>query len=71
MDDALAAPNADRSRYRLRDYQARNFMREPMRVDDGVLFYHSSCARAGHRRHCGRGFAPYPDPTQFEPNYLL
>ena len=40
-----------------------------MRVDDGVLFYHSSCARAGHCRHRPRwSTAPYPDPTQFDKN---
>ena len=31
----------------VRNYQARNFMRDAMRVGDGVLFYHSSCAEPG------------------------
>jgi predicted RNA-binding protein with PUA-like domain len=31
----------------VRNYQARNFMRDAMRIGDGVLFYHSSCAQPG------------------------
>lgn len=42
IDDALAAPDATVPWTGVRNYQARNFMRDEMRVGDGVLFYHSS-----------------------------
>jgi len=51
----------------VRNYQARNFMRDQMRIGDGVLFYHSSCPEpgiAGVAEVCSQ---PYPDPTQFDP----
>ncbi|KAF7961729.1 EVE domain-containing protein [Cupriavidus sp. UYMMa02A] len=50
----------------VRNYQARNFMRDVMRIGDGVLFYHSSCPEpgiAGLAEVCSQ---PYPDPTQFD-----
>lgn len=52
--------------YGIRNYQARNFMRDQMEVDDGVLFYHSSCAEPGI---VGLGVVSklaYPDATQFD-----
>jgi len=52
----------------VRNYQARNFMRDEMRVGDGVLFYHSSCPEpgvAGLARIAGK---PCPDATQFDPS---
>jgi predicted RNA-binding protein with PUA-like domain len=51
----------------VRNYQARNFMRDVMRPGDGVLFYHSSCAQPGIAGLAEVCSAPYPDPTQFEP----
>jgi predicted RNA-binding protein with PUA-like domain len=50
----------------VRNYQARNFMRDAMCVRDGVLFYHSSCAEPGVAGIAEVASAPYPDPTQFE-----
>lgn len=50
----------------VRNYQARNFMRDGMRVGDGVLFYHSSCAEPGVVGIATVATAAYPDPTQFE-----
>jgi predicted RNA-binding protein with PUA-like domain len=50
----------------VRNYQARNFMRDGMRVGDGVLFYHSSCAEPGIVGIARVASAPYPDPTQFD-----
>jgi len=67
VDDALAAPNATVPWVGVRNYQARNFMRDAMRVDDGVLFYHSSCAEPGVVGIARVASAPYPDPTQFDP----
>ncbi len=50
----------------VRNYQARNFMRDEMKVGDGVLFYHSSCAVPGVAGLAEVASAPYPDATQFE-----
>ena len=50
----------------VRNYQARNFIRE-MRKGDGVLIYHSSCAVPGVAGLATVASAPYPDPTQFDP----
>lgn len=67
VDDALAAPDATVPWTGVRNYQARNFMRDQMRVGDGVLFYHSSCAEPGVVGIARVASAPYPDPTQFDP----
>lgn len=67
VDDALAAPNATVPWVGVRNYQARNFMRDAMRVGDGVLFYHSSCAEPGIVGLAQVASAAYPDPTQFDP----
>jgi predicted RNA-binding protein with PUA-like domain len=66
VDDALAAPNATVPWTGVRNYQARNFMRDQMRVDDGVLFYHSSCAEPGIVGIGRVASTAYPDPTQFD-----
>ncbi len=66
VDDALAAPGSTVPWTGVRNYQARNFMRDQMRVDDGVLFYHSSCAEPGIVGIARVASGAYPDPTQFE-----
>ena len=50
----------------VRNYQARNFMRDGMRVGDGILFYHSNCAEPGVVGLAEVRSEAYPDPTQFE-----
>jgi predicted RNA-binding protein with PUA-like domain len=67
VDDALAAPQATVPWTGVRNYQARNFMRDAMRVGDGVLFYHSSCAEPGIVGIARVASTAYPDPTQFDP----
>ncbi|MGH8804924.1 MAG: EVE domain-containing protein [Polaromonas sp.] len=67
VDDALAAPDATVPWVGVRNYQARNFMRDAMRVHDGLLFYHSSCAEPGIVGIARVASTPYPDPTQFDP----
>ena len=52
----------------VRNYQARNFMRDDMRKGDLVLFYHSSCDVPGVAGLCKISIESQPDPTQFEPN---
>lgn len=66
VDDALAAPKATVPWTGVRSYQARNFMRDAMRIDDGVLFYHSSCAEPGIVGIARVASQAYPDPTQFD-----
>jgi predicted RNA-binding protein with PUA-like domain len=66
VDDALAAPEATVPWVGVRNYQARNFMRDGMQVGDGVLFYHSSCAEPGVVGLARVASTPYPDPTQFD-----
>jgi len=66
VDDALAAKNSTVPWVGVRNYQARNFMRDGMKVGDGVLFYHSSCAEPGIVGIARVASAPYPDPTQFD-----
>jgi predicted RNA-binding protein with PUA-like domain len=51
----------------VRNYQARNFMRDAMRVGDGVLFYHSSCPEPGIAGLAEVASAAYPDASQFDP----
>lgn len=67
VDDALAAPKSTVAWTGVRNYQARNFMRDGMRVGDGVLFYHSSCAEPGIVGIAQVASTAYPDPTQFDP----
>jgi predicted RNA-binding protein with PUA-like domain len=52
----------------VRNYQARNFMRDVMRIGDGVLFYHSSCPQPGIAGLAEVCSAAYPDATQFDPS---
>ncbi|GAB2564411.1 EVE domain-containing protein [Dyella jejuensis] len=51
----------------VRNYQARNFMRDGMRVGDGVLFYHSNCTEPGIAGIAAVASDAYPDPSQFDP----
>ena len=66
IDDALAAPGRLTPWTGVRNYQARNYMRDAMHIGDGVLFYHSSCAEPGIAGLAEVASAAYPDPTQFE-----
>ena len=67
IDDALAAPKQTVPWFGVRNYQARNFMRDGMRIGDGVLFYHSSCAEPGIVGIAQIVSTARPDPTQFDP----
>lgn len=66
IDDALAMPNQTVAWTGVRNYQARNFMRDAMQVGDGVLFYHSSCAVPGVAGLAEVVSTAYPDATQFD-----
>ena len=67
IDDLAAAPRQTVPWVGVRNYQARNFMRDAMRPGDGVLFYHSSCAEPGVAGLARVAGPAYPDATQFDP----
>ena len=68
IDDVLAAKGHTVPWFGVRNYQARNFMRDGMKVGDGVLFYHSSCPQPGIAGIAEVASAAYPDHTQFDPD---
>jgi predicted RNA-binding protein with PUA-like domain len=67
IDDLAAAPGRTLAWTGVRNYQARNFMRDAMRVGDGVLFYHSSCDEPGVAGLAEVVSVALPDETQFDP----
>ena len=67
IEDLARAPKQTTPWFGVRNYVARNFMRDSMRVGDGVLFYHSSCEVPGIYGLAEVVSAPYPDATQFDP----
>jgi predicted RNA-binding protein with PUA-like domain len=66
IDDLAAAPKKTLPWFGVRNYQARNFMRDDMRVGDRVLFYHSSCPEPGIAGIARVSRLAYPDATQFD-----
>jgi len=67
IDDLAKSPRKTGPWTGVRNYQARNFMRDRMQVGDGVLFYHSSCPEPGIAGLAEVAHAAYPDATQFDP----
>jgi predicted RNA-binding protein with PUA-like domain len=67
IDHLAAAPKQTLPWTGVRNYQARNFMRDQMQVGDGVLFYHSSCPEPGIAGLAAVASAAYTDQTQFDP----
>jgi predicted RNA-binding protein with PUA-like domain len=67
IDDLAALPNQTVAWYGVRNYQARNFMRNQMQIGDGVLFYHSNCKEPGIAGIARVSALAYPDATQFNP----
>ncbi len=68
IDDLAAAPGQTVPWIGVRNYQARNFMRDAMRLGDGVLFYHSSCPQPGIAGIGKVSSAAYTDASQFDPD---
>jgi predicted RNA-binding protein with PUA-like domain len=66
IDDLAAAPNQTTPWFGVRNYQARNFMRDAMRVGDRAFFYHSSCPQPGIAGVVELSSAAYPDASQFD-----
>ena len=66
VDDVLQMDGCKVGWFGVRNYQARNFMRDLCKIGDPVLFYHSSCDQPGIVGIGEIASEPYPDPTQFE-----
>jgi len=66
IDDLANAPRRTLPWTGVRNYQARNFMRDAMRPGDLVLFYHSSCPQPGIAGLAQIAGGLAPDPTQFD-----
>ena len=66
IDDLAAAPRKTAPWFGVRNYQARNYMRDQMRVGDRIFFYHSSCDEPGIAGIAEVASSAYPDPTQFD-----
>lgn len=65
IDDLASFSNQTVDWYGVRNYQARNFMRDQMKVGDGVLFYHSNCDQPGIVGIAEVSKLAYPDRLQF------
>jgi predicted RNA-binding protein with PUA-like domain len=66
IDDLAAMPKKTVAWYGVRNYQARNFMRDQMSVGDLAFFYHSSCPEPGIAGIVRVSKAAYPDASQFD-----
>ena len=66
IDDLAAAPKKTTPWFGVRNYQARNYMRDHMKVGDRVLFYHSSCEVPGIAGIARVASKAYPDDSQFD-----
>lgn len=69
IDDLEKFPNQTVDWYGVRNYQARNFMRDQMQLGDGVLFYHSNCDAPGIVGICTVSQLAYPDRFQYVPGH--
>ena len=67
IDDLARAPKQTTAWFGVRNYQARNYMRDDMRVGDRAFFYHSSCPEPGIAGIVEISRPSYPDATQFDP----
>ncbi|MDX2184071.1 MAG: EVE domain-containing protein [Gemmatimonadaceae bacterium] len=66
FDDLWAAPHRTSGWDGVRNFQARNYMRDAMAVGDGVLFYHSNAEPPHIAGIAEVASLAYPDPTQFD-----
>ena len=67
IEDLKSRPDQTEPWDGVRNYQARNFMRDDMKKGDRILFYHSNCKTPGVVGIAEVASKPYPDPTQFDP----
>lgn len=68
IDDLKHRPKKTEPWDGVRNYQARNFMRDEMKRGDQIFFYHSNCKVPGIVGIATVASTPYPDPTQFDPD---
>ena len=68
IDDLQNSPGKKTYWDGVRNYQARNFIRDDMRKGDGVLFYHSNADPLAVVGYCEIVKEAYPDHTQFDPD---
>ncbi len=66
IDDLAKAKEQSVAWFGVRNYLARNFMRDRMKIGDDVLFYHSSCPAPGVAGLAKVSTNAYPDETQFD-----
>lgn len=69
IDDLASFPNQTVDWYGVRNYQARNFMRDQMKLGDRAFFYHSNCDVPGIAGIVEVSCLVYPDRTQFDPKH--
>ena len=67
IDDLARSPKQTTAWFGVRNYQARNYMRDDMRIGDRAFFYHSSCPEPGIAGIVEISRLAYPDATQFDP----
>jgi len=67
IDDLVRSPRQETAWFGVRNYQARNYMRDEMKVGDRAFFYHSSCAEPGIAGIVEVCSAAHADATQFDP----
>jgi predicted RNA-binding protein with PUA-like domain len=67
IDDLAGRPRGTAPWDGIRNYQARNYLRDGMRKGDLAFFYHSSCATPGIVGICEIVSGAYPDHTAFDP----
>ena len=67
IEDLKACKNQTEPWDGIRNYQARNFLRDTIKTGDRVLFYHSRCQPPGIVGTATVVSDGYPDPTQFDP----
>lgn len=67
IDDLYASPNQTSAWDGVRNYQARNFMRDEMTIGDELFFYHSNCKSVGIAGIAEVVREAYPDYTAFDP----
>lgn len=68
LEDLRQSPDQTSPWDGVRNYQARNFMRDGMKMGDLLFFYHSNCKIPGIVGVAEVVSAPYPDYTAFDPN---
>ncbi len=67
FDDLQRRPKQTEPWDGVRNYQARNYMRDRMHVGDAIFFYHSNCKQPGIAGMARVASPAYPDPSQFNP----